>query len=186
MEDQNPQTTQPQSPQNGQVQGVVGAPTANVPTPAPVGAAQPLTIQPPPPPPPTNYQPANTVVKPVVGRRIFAAVIDLILVSILFFVLTLILGSKHKANIYTSSQTITSISPITHTRTTTVIPASNGGTSFTLSGVTAWITIAVLFLYYIVFEGAFGATIGKLLTGLRVRDEQGNKISFLKSLIRNL
>ncbi len=39
-------------------------------------------------------------------------------------------------------------------------------------------------IYYILFEGLWGATIGKLLTGIRVRRKDGGRISFLTAFIR--
>ncbi len=39
-------------------------------------------------------------------------------------------------------------------------------------------------LYYVLFEGLWGATIGKLLTGIRVRRKDGGRISFLTAFVR--
>lgn len=41
-------------------------------------------------------------------------------------------------------------------------------------------------LYWIVFEGLWGTTIGKKVIGLKVVDENGNEPGLVKSLIRNL
>jgi len=41
-------------------------------------------------------------------------------------------------------------------------------------------------LYWVVFEGLWGTTIGKKVIGLRVVDEQGNVPGIVKSLIRNV
>src|SRR5690349_2141932 len=41
-------------------------------------------------------------------------------------------------------------------------------------------------IYYVVFEASFGWTLGKLITGSRVVDENGAKPSFLKVLGRSL
>lgn len=55
----------------------------------------------------------------------------------------------------------------------------------TLSGVPVadlWIRLSVSLLlvlaYYVLFEGLFGFTIGKLITGTRVVDERGNRPRF--------
>jgi uncharacterized RDD family membrane protein YckC len=45
--------------------------------------------------------------------------------------------------------------------------------------------LAVIFLYFILFEGYLGGTPGKLLLGLRVRNIDGSPISIRQSLIRN-
>lgn len=44
--------------------------------------------------------------------------------------------------------------------------------------------LVIPMLYYVLFEGLFGGTIGKLLTGIRVRRKDGGKISFLTAFIR--
>ncbi len=43
-----------------------------------------------------------------------------------------------------------------------------------------------LITYFIVLEGQFGATPGKWLLGLRVLQEDGTKIGFVESIIRNI
>jgi hypothetical protein len=44
--------------------------------------------------------------------------------------------------------------------------------------------IVLPMLYYVLFESLFGGTIGKLLTGIRVRRKDGGKISFFTAVIR--
>lgn len=46
--------------------------------------------------------------------------------------------------------------------------------------------IAVLLTYYIVMEGMFGLTIGKLITGTRVVDEQGGPPTWRQAVLRSL
>jgi len=41
-------------------------------------------------------------------------------------------------------------------------------------------------LYWVVFEGLWGTTVGKKVIGLRVVDEQGKVPGIVKSLIRNI
>ncbi|HXM96139.1 MAG TPA: RDD family protein [Candidatus Dormibacteraeota bacterium] len=61
---------------------------------------------------------------------------------------------------------------------------------FELHGIAALFTIStvsiVWFLYHWVFEGLFGATLGKLVMNVRVRRVDGSAIGLGKSLIRNL
>ena len=61
---------------------------------------------------------------------------------------------------------------------------------FELQGIAAFFTISILsilwFLYYWLFEGMFGATLGKLVMNVRVRRVDGSNIGIGKSLIRNL
>lgn len=46
--------------------------------------------------------------------------------------------------------------------------------------------ILVIVVYYIVMEGAFGQTVGKLLTGTKVVDAQGNRAKLGAVTIRSL
>jgi len=58
-----------------------------------------------------------------------------------------------------------------------------------LWGITDPICLVFLFLifaYFILMEAYVGWTVGKRMLGMRVVDSAGNKIGFLKSLIRNL
>lgn len=48
------------------------------------------------------------------------------------------------------------------------------------------IFIGVYLLYYILLESIFGLTIGKIITGTRLVDYQGNKPAFGKVLLRSL
>lgn len=44
----------------------------------------------------------------------------------------------------------------------------------------------IIFAYFILMEAFVGWTVGKKILGMRVVDETGHKIGFLKSLIRNM
>jgi len=46
--------------------------------------------------------------------------------------------------------------------------------------------LALTLAYFVVLEGAFGATIGKVVLGIRVRRPDGSRIGFGPALIRNL
>jgi uncharacterized RDD family membrane protein YckC len=46
--------------------------------------------------------------------------------------------------------------------------------------------LLITLAYFVVLEGAFGATIGKLVLGIRVRTPQGTRIGFGAAAIRNL
>lgn len=48
------------------------------------------------------------------------------------------------------------------------------------------LTAAVRFLYYTLFEGLFGFSIGKLITNTRVVDESGNRLPFGRVALRSL
>lgn len=63
-----------------------------------------------------------------------------------------------------------------------------GGMSsdFNLQGPAALIVMILDLAYYVVMEGTIGATVGKLVFGIRVRMADGSKASMGASLIRNL
>jgi len=60
---------------------------------------------------------------------------------------------------------------------------SNG---FVLQGSSAVLLICVGFTYYFLTEAIWGATLGKAIFKIKVLKEDGQKISFKESLIRNL
>ena len=64
--------------------------------------------------------------------------------------------------------------------------AEAGRISFRLSGGPALIWLATLFVYPIVAEALIGATLGKLLFGLRVVMEDGGFVRLGASVVRNL
>jgi len=57
---------------------------------------------------------------------------------------------------------------------------------FELDGGPAVLAFAVYFLYFIVLEAMTGATIGKMLLGLKVVRVDGHPIAWRESIIRNL
>ncbi len=64
--------------------------------------------------------------------------------------------------------------------------ASGGNASVSLAGVPALLAIVISFLYFIVLEALQGATVGKMILGLRVVKTNGAPITWTDSLIRNL
>ena len=48
------------------------------------------------------------------------------------------------------------------------------------------IPLAMTLAYFVILEGAFGATVGKVVLGIRVRRPDGSRIGFGPALIRNL
>lgn len=59
-------------------------------------------------------------------------------------------------------------------------------TDFNLQGPAALLVMIIDLAYFVVMEGMMGATIGKLIFGIRVRMADGSKVSMGASLIRNL
>ncbi|WP_436535368.1 RDD family protein [Actinoplanes sp. HUAS TT8] len=95
----------------------------------------------------------------VTRRRIFATLIDGVVLSI---VLNL-LGRIFDVKVPSGTLDLTTL--------------SFGG---------SLLTAVVVLAYYIVLEGWFGWTVGKLVTGIRVVDENGNRPGFVSALVRTL
>jgi uncharacterized RDD family membrane protein YckC len=98
-----------------------------------------------------------------VGRRAVAIIVDSIVLWIAFFVILAVTGDS------------------TTTRT-------NGGFEFEASG--GGLSVALILLvgigYFIVLEKVLGATLGKLLVGIRVVMDGGPELSWGASVARNL
>ena len=62
----------------------------------------------------------------------------------------------------------------------------DGGVEFNLEGTSALVLFASWLVYFVAFEATLGATLGKLLFGVRVRTADGGRIGWLEALIRNL
>ena len=46
--------------------------------------------------------------------------------------------------------------------------------------------LVIIILYYVLLEGFTGYTLGKLITGIRVRNPDGGRITLKQSVLRNL
>jgi uncharacterized RDD family membrane protein YckC len=94
-----------------------------------------------------------------VGRRLVAAVVDSVIVFFGFgFPLAALAGG---------------------------VSSSPGGVKFNLEGGAALALFGLGFLYYIALEATLGATLGKILVGVRVRSTDGNRIGWTAALVRN-
>jgi uncharacterized RDD family membrane protein YckC len=107
----------------------------------------------------TQFQAQAQVQYVGVGRRFLVVLVDSILLGIVFGVMGALFGQSQ---------------------------VSGGNVSVSLAGVPARLTFVILFLYYIVLEAVLGATLGKLLLGLRVVNVDGSRIGWGASIIRNL
>ncbi|MBI3971851.1 MAG: RDD family protein [Chloroflexi bacterium] len=70
-----------------------------------------------------------------------------------------------------------------------VVGLATGGTTaegFELQGAPALLTFLLWFVYYIAMEAMVGATLGKLLLGLKVVKADGSPMDWPASLIRNV
>jgi uncharacterized RDD family membrane protein YckC len=96
----------------------------------------------------------------VTGRRIVATIID----GILFGIVSNVFGSVFGLRKASSGFDLTRLS---------------------IKG-SLWLTVTVV-LYYVLLEGLFGRTLGKLITGIRVVDaETGGRPGLLSAFVRTL
>lgn len=108
-----------------------------------------------------------TGVRAAIGRRIAAAILDLIVLGVLFVGLALIFGQSD------SSQTSTS-------------STAGGSVNVSLSGWPFLLYVLLAFAYYLAPEALFGRTLGKWLLGLRVVRQDGDRCGWSAALVRNL
>jgi uncharacterized RDD family membrane protein YckC len=95
----------------------------------------------------------------VLGRRISAALVDLVLLIALFVVLALTIGDS---------------------------TTNDGSVSLALHGGAGAVYFALVVLYYFVLEAAIGQTVGKLLLGLRVLRADGSRPSVARVALRTV
>jgi uncharacterized RDD family membrane protein YckC len=97
-----------------------------------------------------------------VSSRFVAVLIDLIVFVAIGFVLALLSGS-----------------------TETTSAPGQVSTSAYLDGGNFFLWIAIALVYYTVMEASCGGSLGKLVTGIRVVDSEGDPISWGQALVRN-
>jgi uncharacterized RDD family membrane protein YckC len=108
-----------------------------------------------------NAEPAATptqATENLLGRRIVAGIIDLVVLFIIFFIIGLLFGDSD---------------------------TSGDGASFELSGLPALLGFVVAFGYYFVMEATSGQTLGKKVMGIKVVALDG-PFSWGKSAIRTI
>jgi uncharacterized RDD family membrane protein YckC len=94
----------------------------------------------------------------VTGRRVVATFID----GIIFGIISTILSGVFDTN-------------------------RSSGFSFTqLSFGGSFLMFVIVLLYYTLLEGSIGKTVGKMVTGIKVIDENGRPPGYLKGLVRTL
>ncbi len=67
-----------------------------------------------------------------------------------------------------------------------VMTGSTTESGFELTGVPFFIALAIGIGYYVVLEALRGATVGKMVVGLRVLKDDGDSVSWSESAIRNV
>jgi uncharacterized RDD family membrane protein YckC len=99
------------------------------------------------------------------GRRVLAALADILIIGIFLRVTT-----QGELSIVQVTASSISFGP------TLILPSS---------GLLDILALLELGSYFVLFEFLFGATLGKLIFGIRVKNEDGSKIGIGSSLIRN-
>jgi uncharacterized RDD family membrane protein YckC len=94
-----------------------------------------------------------------VGRRFLAILVDLVILGVIEYVISLAFGG---------------------------VQTGSGSVSVSLTGFPALIIAIIPALYYIVLEALMGGTLGKTLLGIRIVAEDGSRIGWGASIIRNL
>jgi uncharacterized RDD family membrane protein YckC len=68
--------------------------------------------------------------------------------------------------------------------------ATHTGSNYSIHGGKALLfyalSFAIVVLYHTIFEGTTGATVGKAITGVRVRNKDGGRAGLGRALVRNL
>ena len=99
----------------------------------------------------------------VIGRRVFAGLLDFALIIFAF-----VMAAKHWGT-------------VTHTQN-----ASGGHmTYYNLANGPFLVFILAVLAYFTILEWTFGGSLGKLMTGLYVKDETGKNLTFKSALVRN-
>jgi uncharacterized RDD family membrane protein YckC len=103
------------------------------------------------------------------GRRILAVVVDILVLSIVDFIINGVFGVTH----------VVSGSPVP--------PLGGGFTDFASATDVGWFWLTLIWVvYYLSLEALFGATVGKWALGLRVTDREGRRPRLGQILVRNL
>lgn len=96
----------------------------------------------------------------VTGRRVLATIVDAIVFSVFFWVMSMLFG------------------------TTT---AEGGQVGFSLGGLPSLLSFIVVFAYYMLLEGYLGQTLGKMLLGIKVvREDNGDVPGLGAAALRTL
>jgi uncharacterized RDD family membrane protein YckC len=103
---------------------------------------------------------ATTMDVHVTGRRVLAIIVDSILFSVLFWVMSMLFGSSS---------------------------AQGGQVNATLTGLPFVLYLLLVFAYFTLMEGSLGQTVGKMLLGIKVvREDNGGVPGFKLAAIRTV
>lgn len=121
--------------------------------------------------------PTSSLNTNVIWGRIFATFVEIVLWGIILFVAGMFFGSH---DVLKTSTTTTNFAGQIVNQGQDVTYNSS------LTGLPGLIYFIFVSLYFILLEWLVGGTIGKMIFGLKVTNEAGQKISLMQSIIRNL
>lgn len=98
------------------------------------------------------------------GRRFAALVVDFILLSLMFFPITRIVKGTWMMS----------------------VSDHRWSSGWLVTDPICLVFLLIIFLYFTLFEGLVGATIGKMIVGLRVVNLDGDKPGLKRSIVRNV
>lgn len=117
-----------------------------------------------------------------IGKRILAAIIDMVILLLLFLAFTRLWGHHSRETITTTSTTVSTsdaATPQSYTKTTSESVVNLGGWA-SLGYMVAW------FLLMPVLEGKFGQTVGKMIVQVKVIRQDGEPATIGLSFVRHL
>lgn len=111
-----------------------------------------------------SYEPAST------GQRFLNYLIDVIIFYVFIFIISIVAGVSLAAS-----------GAVTEGSSEEEVQSAMGGI-----GLLYLITFGIFFLYYSLFEGTKGKTIGKMVTRTKVIRDDGQPMTFGKAFLRTL
>ena len=107
----------------------------------------------------------------VTGRRIVAALIDVVVLAVIFGVMVWLFGHRETLRTTTTGPGISS---------------HNTNTRFNLTGLPLLVYLVIVLSYYVGFESSSRATPGKIAMGLRVVSMSAEPLSLGRIVVRNV
>ncbi len=107
----------------------------------------------------SQFQAASALRYVGVGRRFIAVLVDLVILSVIDYLISMAFGG---------------------------VQTAGGSISVSLTGFPMLIVALIPALYYVVLEAVMGGTLGKMLLGMRIVKVDGSRVGLGASIIRNL
>jgi len=123
---------------------------------------------------PPSAGPPSAPLYQSVGIRFVATIVDLIIAGIIAEFVVFPLQTPGQIS-------VANVSVANATTLPTVSISSNP-----LAGLASVIAVLIFFVYYVVLEGAYGQTVGKMAVKIKVIREDGSKIDYAEAVVRNI